>query len=150
MVLGAGGIYFLYGPPGQRTAPTENVVPQNPPPGSKTDSGTTVSQPVQPESNSSTNSGTEGTKPPLQETQQPDERTSSPETKATSRPRVADTERAKQAIALGNIYFDRGAYDDAIAEFRKGLEADPGNARLKELIMKARSAKRAEEALESR
>jgi serine/threonine-protein kinase len=55
-----------------------------------------------------------------------------------------DTQAAKAALALGNTYLDRGLYDEAIAEYQRGLRADPGNSQLLQRIETARRAKEAE------
>ena len=58
-----------------------------------------------------------------------------------------DIRAVKAAIAMGDLYYDRGDYDSAIAEYRKGLKADPSNSTLKDKIQTARKAKAAEERL---
>jgi eukaryotic-like serine/threonine-protein kinase len=60
---------------------------------------------------------------------------------------VVDQRAVKAALAMGNLYYDRGDYDSAIAEFQKGLRADPANSVLQGRIQAARRAKAAEERL---
>jgi hypothetical protein len=59
-----------------------------------------------------------------------------------------DAERkTKAAIALGDPHYNRGEYDEAIAEYKRGLEADPSNAVLRIKIDRAEKAKAAEQRL---
>jgi tetratricopeptide (TPR) repeat protein len=51
------------------------------------------------------------------------------------------------AIALGDFHYDRGEYDDAITEYRRGLEADPSNGVLQTKMRRAQRAKEAEQRL---
>jgi tetratricopeptide (TPR) repeat protein len=51
----------------------------------------------------------------------------------------------KAATALGDLLYNRGEYDDAVAEYRKGLDAAPGNAVLLARIERAQRAKAAEQ-----
>ena len=53
----------------------------------------------------------------------------------------------KAAIAMGDLYYDRGDYDSAISEYQKGLRADPTNKTLQNKIQNAKKAKAAEERL---
>jgi tetratricopeptide (TPR) repeat protein len=48
---------------------------------------------------------------------------------------------------MGDLYYDRGDYDSAIAEYQKGLRADPANTNLQSKIQNAKKAKAAEERL---
>jgi serine/threonine protein kinase len=63
------------------------------------------------------------------------------EVKPAARPAV-DTKVIRQAILMGDMYFRRGMFDDAITEYRRGLNADPGNRDLQTKIERARTAKR--------
>jgi len=60
---------------------------------------------------------------------------------------VVDERAVKAALATGNLFYDRGDYDNAILEYQKGLAADPGNSVLLGRIQAARRAKAAEERL---
>jgi tetratricopeptide (TPR) repeat protein len=55
--------------------------------------------------------------------------------------------RLKAVIALGDFHYDRGEYDDAITEYRQGLETDASNSVLQAKIRRARRAKAAEQRL---
>jgi serine/threonine protein kinase len=59
----------------------------------------------------------------------------------------ASTRAIKAAIALGDFHYDRGEYDDAITEYRRGLEADPSNSVLQTKMRRAQRAKEAEQRL---
>lgn len=58
-----------------------------------------------------------------------------------------DEKAVKAALATGDLFYTRGDYDNAIAEYQKGLRADPPNTVLREKIQAARRAKAAEERL---
>ncbi|MGC2656656.1 MAG: protein kinase [Bryobacteraceae bacterium] len=56
-----------------------------------------------------------------------------------------DVERkTKAAVALGDLHYNRGEYDEAIAEYQRGLQADPANAILRTKIDRAEKARAAE------
>lgn len=57
-------------------------------------------------------------------------------------PPHVDRRVAEQAIAMGDLYFKRGMFDEAINEYRRGLNADPGNRVLQTKMERARTAKR--------
>ncbi len=69
-----------------------------------------------------------------------------PETAAPAPPPV-DVKAVKAAIAMGDLFYDRGDYDSAIGEYQKGLRADPANTTLQNKIQNAKKAKAAEERL---
>lgn len=75
-------------------------------------------------------------------------RNMSPPAEATA-PAAApvDLKTVKAALAMGDLFYDRGDYDSAISEYQKGLRADPSNATLQGKIQAARKAKAAEERL---
>lgn len=58
--------------------------------------------------------------------------------------RAVDPSKIRAAIKMGQFYLDRGDYDKAINEYRQGLEIDPSNQQLRNLIQRARRAKAAE------
>jgi hypothetical protein len=60
---------------------------------------------------------------------------------------TVDPKKISAAIKLGDFFLDRGAYDDAIQEYQRGLNLDPTNQTLKARIERARRAKAAEERL---
>ncbi len=60
-------------------------------------------------------------------------------------PPPVDQKAVKAALAMGDIYFDRGQYNDAIREYQKGLNADPANSDLRSRLQRAQKAKAAEE-----
>ena len=64
-----------------------------------------------------------------------------------SRPPAVDLKAVKAAVAMGDLFYDRGDYDTAITEYQKGLSADPSNSALRTKIDAARKAKAAEERL---
>ncbi|MGD0695596.1 MAG: protein kinase [Terriglobia bacterium] len=57
---------------------------------------------------------------------------------------AVDPAKIAAAINLGKFYLNRGEYDNAIAEFQQGLDLDPQNADLLNLIQRAKRAKEAE------
>jgi len=58
-----------------------------------------------------------------------------------------DPKQITAAIKMGDFYFGRGEYDSAVAEYQRGLGADPTNQVLRAKIDRARRAKAAEENL---
>jgi serine/threonine protein kinase len=56
-------------------------------------------------------------------------------------PGAADAKMVNEATTLCQFYYDGGEYDKAIAECQNGLNLDPSNTRLNELIRKVRNAK---------
>ena len=60
---------------------------------------------------------------------------------------AVDPKQISAAIKLGDFFLDRGAYDNAIQEYQRGLNLDPTNAALKTSIERAQRAKAAEERL---
>jgi cytoskeletal protein RodZ len=72
---------------------------------------------------------------------------SPPPEKAKAAEPVVDERAVKAALATGNLFYDRGDYDNAILEYQKGLAASPGNKELLDRIQAARRAKAAEERL---
>ena len=56
-----------------------------------------------------------------------------------------DTKPVKAALAMGDLYYDRGDYDNAIREYQRGLAADPSNRILRSKIEAAQKAKAAEQ-----
>ena len=67
-------------------------------------------------------------------------------TKQPIHPEIPESLRKiNAAIALGDLLYNRGEYDDAIAEYRKGLDAAPNNAILRARIDRADKAKLAEQ-----
>lgn len=60
-----------------------------------------------------------------------------------SRPSV-DIRAVRRAIAMGDVFYNRGDYDTALREYRRGLRADPSNATLKSKVEAALKAKAAE------
>src|SRR5207248_11611161 len=63
------------------------------------------------------------------------------EVKPAAQPAV-DAKVIRQAILMGDMYLNRGMYDDAINEYQRGLNADPGNRVLQKKIERARTGKR--------
>jgi len=59
------------------------------------------------------------------------------------RPAV-DPSKIAAAKKMGEFYLNRGEYDNAIAEFQRGLDLDPQNPDLRSLIQRAKRAKEAE------
>jgi serine/threonine-protein kinase len=55
------------------------------------------------------------------------------------------TRRIKAAIALGDLHYTRGEYDEAVSEYRRGLSAEPSNTVLRTKIERALRAKEAEQ-----
>jgi serine/threonine protein kinase len=88
---------------------------------------------------------------PAPRQQEPEKKTEPPpETRApapTPAPPPVDVRAVKAAIAMGDLYYDRGDYDSAISEYQKGLRADPTNKTLQNKIQNAKKAKAAEERL---
>jgi serine/threonine-protein kinase len=64
-----------------------------------------------------------------------------------SQPDPDAARKVKAATALGDLHYNRGEYDEAIAEYKRGLEADPSNAVLRTKIDRAEKAKAAEQRL---
>jgi serine/threonine protein kinase len=60
---------------------------------------------------------------------------------------AVDPKKISAAIKLGDFFLDRGAYDDAVQEYQRGLNLDPTNQTLKARIERARRAKAAEQRL---
>lgn len=60
---------------------------------------------------------------------------------------AVDPKQITAAIKLGDFFLDRGAYDNAIQEYQRGLTLDPTNQALKVRIERATRAKAAEERL---
>jgi cytochrome c-type biogenesis protein CcmH/NrfG len=60
---------------------------------------------------------------------------------------AVDPKKISAAIKLGDFFLDRGAYDDALQEYQRGLNLDPTNQALRARIERARRAKAAEERL---
>ena len=56
-----------------------------------------------------------------------------------------DLQKVSASIKMGNFYFDRGEYDNAIREYESGLTLNPSNATLRNGLERARKAKAAEE-----
>jgi len=79
------------------------------------------------------------TPPPPPMTQQP----VPSQSPTKSAPEVAS--KIKAAMALGDLLYNRGEYDDAMAEYRKGLDAAPNNATLQTRIERAQKARAAEQ-----
>ena len=57
---------------------------------------------------------------------------------------TVDPAKIAAAKKLGEFYFNRGEYDNAIAEYQRGLDLDPNNAELRDLLERAKKAKAAE------
>jgi serine/threonine protein kinase len=70
-----------------------------------------------------------------------------PRQKAAPSAPPVDVHAVKAAIAMGDLYYDRGDYDSAIASYQDGLRADPTNSTLKDKIQAAQKAKAAEQRL---
>jgi serine/threonine protein kinase len=62
-------------------------------------------------------------------------------------PPPVDTKAIKSAITLGDFHFNRGEYDDAIASYQKGLQADSSNSELRQRLGKAIEACKKENAI---
>lgn len=58
-----------------------------------------------------------------------------------------DLRKVTAAIKMGDFYFDRGEYENAINEYQQGLNADPTNRELNSRLARARRAKAAEDRL---
>jgi len=67
--------------------------------------------------------------------------------KTAANPPAVDLKAVKAALAMGDLFYDRGDYDTAISEYQKGLRADPSNPTLRSKIDATRKAKAAEERL---
>ncbi len=76
----------------------------------------------------------------------PQQQTQAPAVTAGSVEPAGDRKQIREAITLGDFYRDRGEYDNAIREYKRGLSLDPSNAELRDRIRRARNAKRAETA----
>ncbi len=61
-----------------------------------------------------------------------------------SKPSV-DPKKISGAIAMGDLYYDRGEYNDAIREYQNGLNLDPSSTDLRNKLQRAQKAKAAEE-----
>jgi tRNA A-37 threonylcarbamoyl transferase component Bud32 len=57
---------------------------------------------------------------------------------------AVDPEQLSAAIRLGDFYFGRGDYDNAIAEYQKGLSLDPTDPDLRARLDRVKKAKAAE------
>ncbi len=55
-----------------------------------------------------------------------------------------DPQKVGAAIKMGDFYYNRGEYDNAIGEYVRGLSLDPSNATLRSNLDRARKAKAAE------
>ena len=62
-------------------------------------------------------------------------------------PTGPDPKAVKSAITLGDFHLGRGEYDDAIANFQKGLQLDPSNSVLRQKLDRAIQACRKENAI---
>lgn len=67
-----------------------------------------------------------------------------PEREAEPPKPVVDTKAVSRAIAMGDLYFTRGEYENAIRHYEEGLGADPSNATLRNKLDRAQKAKAAE------
>ena len=58
-----------------------------------------------------------------------------------------DPKKVKSSITLGDFHLGRGEYDDAIANYQKGLEMDPSNGVLQQKLDGAIKACKKENAI---
>lgn len=65
-------------------------------------------------------------------------------TEPVRRPAI-DPAQIAAAKKLGQFYFNRGEYENAIAEFQRGLSLDPNDAELRAMLGRAKKAKAAED-----
>lgn len=162
--LGGGGWYYITHrpppplPPTEKTSPpraTEKPpVPENPPNatggkevrGGPTDRGA--------EGGTNSPSGPKESAPPRKLSPRPVVSPPSPRaaerqpTREAQPPApVVDLRKVTAAIKMGDFYFDRGEYENAINEYQQGLNADPTNRELNSKLVRARRAKAAEERL---
>jgi lipopolysaccharide biosynthesis regulator YciM len=72
---------------------------------------------------------------------------SQPTSRAQPPAPVVDLKKVTAAIKMGDFYFDRGEYENAINEYQQGLNADRTNRELSSKLVRARRAKSAEERL---
>jgi lipopolysaccharide biosynthesis regulator YciM len=72
---------------------------------------------------------------------------SQPTSRAQPPAPVVDLKKVTAAIKMGDFYFDRGEYENAINEYQQGLNADRTNRELNSKLVRARRAKSAEERL---
>jgi serine/threonine-protein kinase len=65
--------------------------------------------------------------------------------KTAAAPSAEIQRRIKAALALGNVYFGDGKYDDAIRAYEDGLNLDRSNRELRDRLERAKKAKAAEQ-----
>jgi len=122
----------------QTAKPTQVPVPTPPP---QQPSRSKRSQPV----------GAKRETPPLTHQSRPavNPPAAAPQTDHTAAPQPSPetAKKVQAAIALGDLHYNRGEYDEAIAEYKRGLEADPSNSNLQTKIDRAQKAKAAEQRL---
>lgn len=152
--LGGGGWYYIgHRPPPPPKPPTETTSPpkaiekttgpENPP----DSTGATEGRGGQ------TNRASEGRTTPTSSSTEAPVRRKALSTSSQPPPRpqppapVVDLKKVTAAIKMGDFYFDRGEYENAINEYQQGLNADPTNRELKSKLVRARGAKSAEERL---
>lgn len=135
VIVAAGGVWFLR----HRPVPQPQVVPDA---GHRTvgevakpSVGPSDSQPTKPDQHAVEKSGVAAGPPKLREQTKPAVPELSAAEKADRAKKVAST------IALGDLYFDNGEYDNAIKEYQLGLDADPSNTMLQERVARAHKAK---------
>jgi serine/threonine-protein kinase len=152
--LGGGGWYYIgHRPPPPTKPATETTSPPKAP-----------EKPTVPENPPDSTGGTEGrggqtdgvsegrTTPTSSSTETTVRRKAGPtSSQPTSRPQppapVVDLKKVSAAIKMGDFYFDRGEYENAINEYQQGLNADRTNRELNSKLVRARRAKSAEERL---
>jgi len=152
--LGGGGWYYIgHRPPPPTKPPTETTSPPKAP-----------EKPTVPENPPDSTGATEGrggqtdgvsegrTTPTSSSTETTVRRKAGPtSSQPTSRAQppapVVDLKKVTAAIKMGDFYFDRGEYENAINEYQQGLNADRTNRELNSKLVRARRAKSAEERL---
>jgi serine/threonine protein kinase len=152
--LGGGGWYYVAHrppppskPPAETTSPPgvpgKTTVPENPP----DSTGGTEGRGGQ------ANGVSEGRTTPTSSSREATTRRKAGSTSSQPPPRaqpptpVVDLKKVTAAIKMGDFYFDRGEYENAINEYQQGLNADPTNRELNSRLVRARRAKSAEERL---
>jgi serine/threonine protein kinase len=60
---------------------------------------------------------------------------------------AARTKKINAALTLGDLFYEKGAYDNAVKEYTQGLQADPSNTELHNRVQRALRAKAAEQSV---
>lgn len=144
--LAGGGLYIATRPSPQQQQEGGTINPPPVNPTSNTSSQTTPNTTTQaPPVNTNTTEKTESTYEPPRTTHRPKPTTHEPPPPPP--PPAVDPNWVRGKITMGDFHLGRGEYDDAIAEYRKGLERDPSNAILQQRLDKAIQACKKENAI---